>query len=166
MDKIIATYKGQMFTENGERLLSLATPYDFVLEKGKEYTITFSEKKPKRSLQQNALMWELLNRIALAEDGSLADVENIYLQCLEMAGASSTVVTLQEIALDTFKRMYRHIKVLDRFMYRNKPYVAVQAFTGSSQLNTAEMAQLIDVVIKRAEENGIYSEYYEELLKR
>ena len=79
---------------------------------------------------------------------------------------SSTVVTLQEIALDTFKRMYRHIKVLDRFMYRNKPYVAVQAFAGSSQLNTAEMAQLIDVVIKRAEENGIYSEYYEELLKR
>lgn len=132
----------------------IQAPLPFELEDG-EYIITIEPKKKKRTLDQNAYFWALLGEISKKENGSMRDVESIYTNLLEMAGAKYVSMIIKHEALDDFKKYMRHVKVIKQQTVKNELYDTIYAFYGSSTFSTNEMAQLIDVTLRYAEEVGV-----------
>ena len=51
-------------------------------------------------------------------------------------------------------------KVLNEFEHKGKTFLQVKVFYGSSKLDVAEMAKLLDIVIMMAQKEGIELTYY------
>jgi hypothetical protein len=49
------------------------------MERDKDYKITITEVKSKRSLQQNAMLWDLISQIAKASD-LIPDEDRVYME--------------------------------------------------------------------------------------
>lgn len=135
----------------------------FKYDPDKEYLIDFSPSTNKRTLQQNKLMWQLLNEIAMAEDGNLANVNYLYCQMLEMAGAKYAIIAIKPEAYQEFRMQYRHTVIKGK----NKDYLIVQVFYGSSTMSVSEMNKLIDTIIDYAYKIGVESvKAYEQMLEQ
>lgn len=128
------------------------------------YTLEIKKPRNKRTLNQNALLWALVNEICIVEDGDLTNQEQVYLTLLEMSGAKSTIITIKKEAFEDMKKLVRHIKILNEVDKNGVGYYVAQVFFGSSEYDTKEMAALIDTTIKYASELGIETDYYKELL--
>lgn len=167
---ITATYKEKKTNEEGRKELT------FILNSYQDeiianellkvpYRITLTEIKTKRTIQQNALFWELIHEISIAENGEKATSESdweIYLQVLEQAQARFEVIAIRKEAISMLKQSFRAIKVLDEFVSPNGwNMVQVKVYPGSSKLDVKEMGKLLDCVIDRASQNGIELTYYE-----
>lgn len=136
------------------------------LDTAKIYELDIKEYKGKRTLQQNAYLWELISEIDKAlNDGRPNDPVEIYTQCLEMANAKFEFMLVPEQALSALRNKFRAVKVVGRKRIEGVPYVNVQVFWGSSQMNTKEMSDLIDKVLDYANEVGIVTDYWQEVLK-
>ena len=144
-------------TFNGN-LAVINAPYPFTLEDG-EYMVTIEPKKKKRSLDQNAYFWKLLGEICKKENGDLKDVESLYVNLLEMAGAKYTSMIIKHVALDDLKKLCRHVKVIKQQSIKHELYDTVYVYYGSSTFDSNEMSQLIDVTLKYAEEVGVGDVY-------
>ena len=166
-----AQYARKQTTEEGkvELVFTLANYADTLittsLEKGMVYRMNLTPVKSKRTLEQNALMWSTIHEIAVAENGENATTEDewqIYIQCLETAGAKCEVVVVREEALPMLAETFRAYKVMGK-VESPKGWQMAQAkvFYGSSKMDAAEMAKLLDVVIDRAYKNGIRLEVEE-----
>lgn len=166
--KLLANYKNKTMSKDGKiNLMFSVEPSCLSLIDSLENTIyTLEIKKPssKRSLRQNAYLWSLINEISIVENGDISSAEDIYLMLLEMSGAKSSVITIKKEALNDFKKLVRHLKVLDETMYKGIPYCTVQVFYGSSTFNSKEMTNLVDTALKYASEVGIEDDYWRELL--
>jgi len=132
----------------------ISAPVPFQLEDG-EYMVTIEPKKKKRSLDQNSYFWALLGEICKKENGDLRDVEDLYVNLLEMSGAKYAALIVKHEALEDLKKMVRHIKVIKQQIVKNELYDTIYTFYGSSTFTTSEMSQLIDVTLKYAEEVGV-----------
>lgn len=132
----------------------ISAPVPFQLEDG-EYMVTIEPKKKKRSLDQNSYFWALLGEICKKENGDLRDVEDLYVNLLEMSGAKYAALIVKHEALEDLKKMVRHIKVIKQQTVKNELYDTIYTFYGSSTFTTSEMSQLIDVTLKYAEEVGV-----------
>ena len=138
----------------------LSSPIPFNLEDG-EYLVSIEPKSKKRSLDQNRYFWALLGEIAKREDGNLRNVDELYLHLLEMSGAKYETLIIKHEALERFKSLVRHVKVVKQQIVNHEVYDTVYAFYGSSKLNTKEMSQLIDTAIDYAYEVGVeYPDYW------
>ena len=168
MRAINAVYARKQTTDEGrvEIVLALNSYADGLvataLEKGTLYRVNLTPIKSKRSLEQNALMWSTIHEIAVAECGERATTDDeweIYLQCLEKAGAKCEVVVIREEALPMLAEAFRACKVLGK-VESPKGWQMVQAkvFYGSSKMDVEEMGKLLDVVIDRAVVNGVVLE--------
>lgn len=130
------------------------------LEKGKEYRVQMTEIKARRTIQQNNLMWKLIDEIA---EKTAHDPEDIYCLCLEKAGAKYEYIAALPEAESTLRKAFRTIKLMNSFEHKDKTFNQYKCFIGSSKLTTSEMAQLLDVVIQTAAENDVYLEELEHL---
>ena len=137
----------------------LNAPVPFNLEDG-EYLISIEPKRRKRSLDQNRFFWALLGEISKKENGNLRDVDTLYLHLLEMAGAKYETLIIKHDALERFKSLVRHVKVVKQQIVNHEVYDTVYAFYGSSTMNTQEMTQLIDTTIDYAYEVGVENPEY------
>lgn len=151
-------------TFNGN-LAVINAPFPFQLEDG-EYIVTIEAKKKKRSLDQNAYFWKLLGEICKKENGDLKGIEDLYVNLLEMAGAKYTATIIKHEALEEFKKLVRHVKIIKQQTIKNVLYDTVYVFYGSSTFNSAEMSKLIDVTLNYAAEVGVGDvyEYWKGLL--
>lgn len=143
----------------------ISAPVPFGMEDG-EYMITIEPKKKKRSLDQNRYFWALVGEIAKKENGDLKDVDDLYTNLLMMSGAKYETVIIRHEALDRFKSLVKHVKVMDQRIVNHELYDTVYAFYGSSTFNTSEMADLIDTTLKYASEVGVegVNDYWKGLL--
>ena len=132
----------------------VSSPIPFGLEDG-EYMITIEPKKKKRSLDQNKYFWALVGEIAKKENGDLKDVDTLYTHLLEMSGAKYETLIIKHEALDRFKGLVRHVRVMKQQIVNHELYDTVYAFYGSSTFNTSEMTQLIDTTLNYAYEAGV-----------
>ena len=126
------------------------------------YMLDIREPKSQRSLNQNALMWELIGEISMKISGTHNDDESIYANCLEMAGAKIEYMACSPDALDSVKKCFRATKEIERRKTDKGEMVVLKAYIGSSKMTVAEMSKLIDCVIDYAEQNGVNTDYYRE----
>ena len=132
----------------------VSSPIPFGLEDG-EYMITIEPKKKKRSLDQNKYFWALVGEIAKKENGDLKDVDTLYTHLLEMSGAKYETLIIKHEALERFKGLVRHVRVMKQQIVNHELYDTIYAFYGSSTFNTSEMTQLIDTTLNYAYEAGV-----------
>lgn len=166
-----AQYARKQTTEEGrvEVVFTLGSYADELiataLEKGTAYRMALTPVKSKRTLEQNALMWSTIHEIAVAENGEKATTDDewdIYVQCLEKAGAKCEVVVVREEALPMLAETFRAYRVMGT-VESPKGWQMAQAkvFYGSSKMDASEMGKLLDVVIDRAYQNGVVLEVKE-----
>ncbi len=160
--KINATFERQSYDRDGNIEITFKTSrvsdhWAKSLEYGGTYTLEALKAKPKRSLEQNALLWALIHDIAEHRNGR-ANTENeweIYIEALERAGAKYELITCLPQAEQILRETSRAIKFLTSTEIHGKTFNAYKVFYGSSKMNKEEMAKLLDETINIAYEEGI-----------
>ena len=102
----------------------------------------------------------MLGEISKKENGNLREVDTLYLHLLEMSGAKYETVIIKHEALERFKSLVRHVKVVKQQIVNHEVFDTVYAFYGSHTMNTAEMSQLIDTALDYAYEVGVENPDY------
>lgn len=127
----------------------------------KRYTAELRPFHSQRSLDANAYLWVLLEKIAAAIGGNK---DEIYLEMLGRYGKFLHVIVNPK-AVDSLNRSYRLVKELGEVTVNGRRGVQCQCYLGSSGYNTAEMARLIDGVVQECKELDIPTETPEELAR-
>ena len=86
-----------------------------LLTEGKELTVKVDEKKNKRTLDQNALMWALLTIYADELNGGRTggvQPEDIYYRMIDKYGVATFLLTIPE-AEEELKQLFRVVKKVD-----------------------------------------------------
>ncbi len=126
------------------------------LEKDKPYKIGLTIAKSQRTLEQNALMWELIHEINIARGTERANDDwDIYIEALQRAGAKSEYVATLPEAENLLKKQFRAIQKTNSFEYNGRKFNSYRVFIGSSQMDTKEMKKLLDTVLDMASEVGV-----------
>jgi hypothetical protein len=157
--KIKANNIRLIYTEHGKAEIILSTdqsridisPLKEVVAKGKALAVEIKQYRQKRSLDANAYLWVLLQKIAEAVNSSK---DEVYLQMLERYGVFTHIVVKPHM-VDKVKQEWRTVRELGEVTVNGKTGMQLQCFFGSSTYNTKEMSVLIDGVVSECKELGI-----------
>ena len=125
--------------------------------KEKEVTVEIKEYKKPRTNQQNALMWEMIDKLAKEHRTTS---EEIYDKALKDYG----VISKEPAGI--LKNGEHHDRMLKQFEHyviregQNPNLDYVYMVFGSSTYDTKEMTVLIDGIISDCKEAGIDVDYY------
>lgn len=87
------------------------------LDMNKLYVIEIKEPKSKRSLQQNKMLWELIHKIAKAQN---QDDMEVYCALLERADAlSDYIITATEME-EALRKTFRGVKFMRKQVVNDK----------------------------------------------
>ena len=103
----------------------------------------------KRSLTANAYFWVLVNEIANVTKQSK---DEIHLQMLKEYGQNEVFSIRSDIDVSRYLKYYEEI---GRGKANGKEFTHYRVFKGSSEMDSREMAILIDGVVQEAEQLGI-----------
>ena len=135
-------------------VISFEMPYDVKLELGKDYSLEIKPYKSSRSLEQNALLWGLIQQIS---DETGNDPMDIYISALENANAKYEFLQGLEEIENELNKVFRAVKPVSSFINeKGNTIVTYKVWFGSSKFDTAEMTKLIDYVMAVTSELGIY----------
>lgn len=134
--------------------ISFDIPYNVGLELGKDYSLEIKPYKSSRSMEQNALLWGLIQQLS---DETGNDPMDIYISALESANAKYEYIGALPQAEDSLKKVFRAVKPIGTFTSpKGVEMVTYKCWIGSSKFDTSEMTKLIDFVMQKASEIGIY----------
>lgn len=111
--------------------------------------------RDKRTLDQNRLMWALLNKLAQALSGGTpgrVTAEQCYLDLLADYGAEVETWRVPLKALPALRRAYRVVQVVDVL---EGGACIVRLGMGSSTFDRAQMREFIDRIFDRLAEAGV-----------
>lgn len=119
--------------------------------------VTVKKFRKKRSLDANAYFWVLVNRLA---DKLKIEPEGIYRAYIPDIGGGYEVVPVRSDKIDAWEKVWcsGHIgrMIEDMGPCRNiKGYHNIRSYISSSDYDTAQMSQLIELVVADCKENGI-----------
>lgn len=117
----------------------------------KDLDIVAKRHREKRSLDANAYLWVLCQKIAQKID---SNKDNVYLELLGDAGVFTHSIVKPE-AVQRVKEQWRLVKELGEVTVNGKKGIQLQLYFGSSTYNTKEMSVLIDEAVRRAKELDI-----------
>ena len=123
------------------------------MKQGKKYAADLKEHRERRSLDANAYMWQLLDKLAVALDTTK---EELYLGYVRRYGIFKDF-HLEEGQHETFRKAWEMLGVgwpTELVDYDGDKYV-VRAYYGSSQYNTRQMSRLINAVVEDCKEQDI-----------
>ena len=127
--------------------------------------IEIKEVKSKRTIQQNRYMWLLLHEIDVAMNGRATDEMDAYIMCLERANAKFDYIGCLPEAEQALRENFRAIKFIKKIDLNGKEGNMYKVFIGSSKMDVKEMNQLIDTILDVAEQLGIETSYWKEVLR-
>jgi len=165
---VIATDVKLSFTSDMKQQITLTMASDCrqtvsdmseVITKGKTLNVEIKQHRAKRSLDSNAYLWILLQKIASALNTSKDDV---YLHMLERYGVFTHIVVKLH-AVDKFKENWRTVKDLGEIKIGGGKGRQLQCYFGSSSYDSKEFSVLIDGVVSECKEMGIETLPEEEL---
>ena len=107
--------------------------------------------RERRSLDANAYLWVLLQKIAEAKHD---DKWNTYLEVLGRYGVFTHIIVKPHI-VEKVKEEWRTVKELGEVCVNGTTGIQLQCYFGSSTYDTKEMSKLIDGVVSEAKEMGI-----------
>ena len=123
-----------------------------LLDDNKQYEL--KEYHPKRSNDQNRLMWELISKI---QDYIKKPREDIYRDYIKDIGVME-IVPVKIEAITRFQEVWKE-KGIGYFSEvtssKLKGYKNLRLYFGSSSYDTKEMSKLIDLIIQDCESLGI-----------
>lgn len=169
--KLIGTHDRTIRDYDGNAIVSFTVPnirHQNMLKEldpEKTYSIEVKEVKKKRSIEQNKYMWALINEIDIKINGRPCDDWEIYIMALERAGAKCEYIAALPETEQALKANFRAIKFIKDVDLNGKPGRMYKVFIGSSKMDTKEMTLLIDTILDIAEEVGIETDYWKEVLK-
>lgn len=155
LDSVNMTLSGDILVTFNLLSSGKATLESLEALKGAELDLTAVKHRNKRSLDANAYLWVLCDKIAKKID---SDRERVYVMELERYGQFEDV----SIRTDAVEEFRRHFKYTDA-RYTGDGWTVVRVFYGSSGYNTEEMSELIDGVVNDAEDLGIETMTPEEI---
>lgn len=141
------------------------------LEKNPKVSVEIDKVYPKRTAEQNKLMWRLIKDIVFARTGrnSSKDEWKLYVQSIKKCGPKyDTIVVDGELSPELLEK-YRYVKKVGERVPDEEDGVmktVYNVYYGSSDLNTKEMGQLIDYLMDLASEEGVDLDYYYEALDK
>lgn len=124
-------------------------PLIFRLDKDIIYDVKIRKHREKRSLDQNAYCWKLINEMGNILKKSK---EEIYLQMLKDYGQSEIVSILSSI---NPKGYFKYFELIGSGVVNNKEFNHYKIFKGSSEFDSKEMSIFIEGVIQEAKQLGI-----------
>ena len=107
--------------------------------------------RERRSLDANAYLWVLLQKMAEALE---RDKWGLYLEKLGEYGVFTHIIVKPHM-VDKVKEEWRAVKELGEVCVNGTTGIQLQCYFGSSTYNTKEMSVLIDGVVSEAKEMGI-----------
>lgn len=135
------------------------------LEKGSKIKITAVKYKSKRSLEQNRMLWALIEKIALMQTGysRKEDVEECYCNLIEEANIVNTYdwIPALESSKKNLEAIYRVVKnygeriIINPKTKKETECVLFKCYKGSSHFNTKEMTELIDLALDTLADLGV-----------
>jgi len=172
MPKFKADRAYTMTDESGNLILSFAiSRYDkrvaqMVVQETKTYknqiSIEIKELKRHRSLDQNAMLWALITKLCDSTCGShsLTTMNEMYCIILEEANIESDFILAPKECAESLKKSFRAIRERGTRTVKTdkgeKEMIVYQTWIGSSKFNTKEMSDLIDSVLDKLADLGIY----------
>ena len=135
------------------------------LNEDETYSIEIKKWKDKRTLDQNSLLWGLINEIDKTINGvATPDSEmSIYISALLKAGAKYTTMVVDKKAEMMLREKFRAIQFLHNFA-KDENYGVYRVYYGSSKMTKEEFALLIDAIKQIGYECGVEMKYWEEVL--
>ena len=147
---------------------TFAVSGDFLLEEQRLYAelehrcrgqplaldVTIRPVRDRRTLDQNRLMWALLNRMALALSGDTpgsVTPEQCYLDLLQEYGAGGEVYRVPYRSLPTLRRAYRVVQLLELL---DGGDCMVRLGEGSSAFDKRQMHEFLERIFDRLAELG------------
>ena len=104
--------------------------------------------KKKRSLNANSYAWVLITEIA---NKLRASKDEVYLQMLKRYGQSSVISIVSE-AVPVFMKSVKYAEEFGKGTVNGKDFTHIKVYMGSSEMDTKEMAILIDGIVSEATE--------------
>lgn len=111
--------------------------------------------RDKRTLDQNRLMWALLNRLALALSGDTpggVTAEQCYLDLLAEFGAEVETWRVPVKALPALRNTYRVVQMVELL---DDGYCMARLGLGSSNFDRQQMHEFIERIFDRLSESGV-----------
>lgn len=109
--------------------------------------VTVKKYRKKRSLDANAYLWVLLQKMA---EKLKTDKWSLYLKMIAEYGQFTHVI-VKPNAVEAVKRQWRECEELGEVTVNGVTGIQLRCYFGSSTYDTREMAVLLDGVIKEAE---------------
>ena len=119
------------------------------LKNENKLNIELKKYRKRRSLNSNNYAWELITQIANIVGNSK---EEVYLEMLKRYGQSQMISVLAEIDVSKILRYYEEA---GQSILNGKTFKHYKVYTGSSEMDTKQMAILIDGIVSEAKELGI-----------
>jgi hypothetical protein len=137
--------------DHPEQLQSGLSPLIAAIDKGRKLSVTVEPEKRRRSLNANAYMWVLLDKLARVLN---TDKDSLYIEMLDRYGVFTHIIVKPEV-VDRVKAEWRTVRDLGEVTINGKTGIQLQCYFGSSTFSTAEMARLIDGVVSECAEVGV-----------
>ena len=121
------------------------------------FLLDVKEEKSKRSINQNALFWELCERLTEATTGKKreSDVQNTYILLLQEANVSTVFLMGLPETEQELKKTYRIVKTVDSREYQGKTMNVFKCYHGSSTFDVKQMTELIELVMDKLHDAGV-----------
>lgn len=137
-------------------------PLKELFNQDKKLIVKVDEKRNKRTLDQNALLWALLTIYADEQNGGRTggvQPEDIYYRMLEQYGVATFLLTIPG-AEDELKKVFRVVTKVDEREYNGVTLYMFKCYYGSSKYDTKQMANLIDGVFDELSKLGVSDKNY------
>ena len=121
------------------------------LKNCKKLRIKAVQYREKRSLDANAYLWVLLQKLA---EMLRTDKWSVYLQMLKRYG-QFTYIVVKPGAVEAVKKQWRECEEIGEIDVNGTKAVQMLCYYGSSTYDTKAMSVLIDGVVSECEELGI-----------
>lgn len=122
------------------------------------YNISIEKKCKDKTLDQTRKLWATCSDISEKIYGTKDNKDIIYLQVLRMAGIRTYQLTIDEYAIDEFKKQkgVKCVSVIARETVNHKPMALIEAcMTGISDMDRKEVSKVIDACCRYADEVGV-----------
>ena len=162
---IKAKFKGADWLQTVKDLLTL------LFDDDKEYEITISEFKEKRSLKANNYSWVLTDKLAekMLVAGARYSKDEMHAEMIFRYGQPETkdghTVVLNVLKGVDVSEYYPYAKIVAEGEINGKEYTSWRVYRGSHTYNKQEMQIFIRGIVEECREQGIPTETPDEIAK-
>jgi len=130
------------------------------------YRISIEKKCDDKTLDQTRKLWATCTDISEKIYGNKQDKDVVYLQVLRMAGQRTFRLTIEEDAIDEFKKQngIKCVSILSRDVINHRAMAYIEVcMSGISDMDKKEVSKVIDACCHYADEVGVISQLEREI---